>query len=132
MTHTKLGVVSAAIFTMSLWGGTALAQDSTPASRFPITPQQRSTADQVAQAGVPLAALAPNAPERYTVKRGDTLWDLSSMYLISPWRWPELWGMNKTTPSGPLLGSASGCSAARPCTSRSPPACSRTFTWSGP
>ena len=51
MTHTKVGVVSAAIFTMSLWGGAALAQDSTPASRFPITPQQRSTADQVAQAG---------------------------------------------------------------------------------
>ena len=103
MTHTKLGVVSAAIFTMSLWGGTALAQDSTPASRFPITPQQRSTADQVAQAGVPLAALAPNAPERYTVKRGDTLWDLSSMYLISPWRWPELWGMNKTQIKNPHL-----------------------------
>ena len=51
MTHTKVGVVSAAIFTMSLWGGTALAQDSTPASRLPLTPQQRSTADQVAQAG---------------------------------------------------------------------------------
>ena len=103
MTHTKLGVVSAAVFTMSLWGGAALAQDSTPASRFPITPQQRSTADQVAQAGVPLSALAPNAPERYTVKRGDTLWDLSSMYLISPWRWPELWGMNKTQIKNPHL-----------------------------
>src|SRR4030095_4529991 len=61
---------------------------------FPITTQQRATAQQVAQAGVPLSELAPNAPDTYTVKRGDTLWDISSLFLKSPWRWPELWGMN--------------------------------------
>jgi LysM repeat protein len=104
MTNTKSGVVSAAILAISsLIAGSAAAQDSTPASRLPITPQQRSTADQVAQAGVPLSALAPNAPERYTVKSGDTLWALSSMYLTSPWRWPELWGMNKTQIKNPHL-----------------------------
>jgi LysM repeat protein len=70
--------------------GTALAAE--PA--FPITPQQRSTAQQVAQAGVPLAELAPNAPDSHTVKPGDTLWDISKLFLRSPWRWPELWGMN--------------------------------------
>lgn len=68
--------------------GTALAAD------YPITPQQRSTAQQVAQAGVPLEDLAANAPDTYTVRRGDTLWALSKGYLKSPWRWPALWGMN--------------------------------------
>lgn len=102
MTHIRTGI-SAALVAISLVAGEAWAQDATPASRLPITPQQRSTADQVAQAGVPLSALAPNAPERYTIKSGDTLWDLSRMYLTSPWRWPELWGMNKTQIRNPHL-----------------------------
>ena len=64
------------------------------ATNYPVTPQQRGTAQQVAQAGVPLSELSPNAPDSHTVKRGDTLWDISRLFLRSPWRWPELWGMN--------------------------------------
>ena len=72
----------------------AAAPSLTQAATYPITSDQRNTAQQVASKGVPLSELAANAPDTYTVKRGDTLWHISGMFLKSPWRWPELWGMN--------------------------------------
>ncbi len=80
-----------------------LAAGSSWAVNFPVTDGQRSTAERVAQAGVPLSELAPNAPDRYTVKRGDTLWAISRLFLKSPWRWPELWGMNLQSIRNPHL-----------------------------
>lgn len=38
--------------------------------------------------------LNPGHPERYVVKRGDTLWDISAMFLRNPWYWPEIWYVN--------------------------------------
>ncbi|MDM0036031.1 LysM peptidoglycan-binding domain-containing protein [Variovorax sp. J22P271] len=64
------------------------------AQNYPVTPQQRAVAQQASQAGIPISELAPNAPDEYTVKPGDTLWAISRLFLRSPWRWPELWGMN--------------------------------------
>jgi LysM domain len=81
----------------------ALACGSAVAQNYPITPQQRSTAQQTAQAGVPIEDLSPNAPDSHTVKRGDTLWDISKLFLKSPWRWPQLWGMNLEQIKNPHL-----------------------------
>jgi hypothetical protein len=45
--------------------------------------------------GAPAAGFRPDAPDQHVVIKGDTLWDISSTFLSSPWRWPEVWGMNR-------------------------------------
>lgn len=46
-----------------------------------------------AQAGDVLA-LKENHPQTYVVKKGDTLWDISGLFLKSPWKWPDIWHVN--------------------------------------
>ena len=87
-TPSSRTVLGACALMLSVLCGHAQAQSQT------VSPSQRATANQVAQTGVALSELAPNAPDSHTVKRGDTLWGISKIFLKSPWRWPELWGMN--------------------------------------
>ena len=39
----------------------------------------------------------------YTVKKGDTLWDLSRKFYDSEWQWPAMWGQNQNLTNPHLI-----------------------------
>ncbi len=98
----RMGIFGTACGAVTLLAA-ALSSSTAWAQNYPVTAGQRAAAQQVASQGIPVAELAPNAPEVYVVKRGDTLWAISGLYLRTPWRWPELWGMNMQSISNPHL-----------------------------
>ena len=52
-------------------------------------------AGATAQAPNSPSPIKPDAPDRYVVVPGDTLWGIAQRFTNSPWRWPELWNLNK-------------------------------------
>ncbi|MFA5530006.1 MAG: LysM domain-containing protein [Thiohalomonadaceae bacterium] len=77
--------VAALVFSMAGCATAPTAQDTPPPTPAPVAEPQPVPEPP---------AIRDDAPVTYTVKKGDTLWDISSAFLTSPWRWPEVWHVN--------------------------------------
>lgn len=93
----RTAVAFAVSFACVLINSTAHAQPATTASG-----QTGAVASAPQTATAPLE-LAKNAPDKHVVVRGDTLWDISAKFLAKPWRWPEIWQLNKEQIRNPHL-----------------------------
>jgi hypothetical protein len=82
-----------------LLAGCASTPEAPPPSAAPAPVAQAPQASPPpppppAESVAPAVRLNPAHPDRYVVKKGDTLWDISAMFLRDPWYWPEIWYAN--------------------------------------
>jgi len=75
--------------------GCAGTPDAEPEDEASETPAETSDPEDTFVDDPAPVEPAEQAPREYVVQRGDTLWDISEMFLQDPWLWPEIWHINR-------------------------------------
>ncbi len=94
--HSFIGGIAGAVAALMLLAGCATTAEAPPPEpALEAPPAIESTAEPAIEVAQPTAVqLKAEAPLRYVVQKGDTLWAISNKFLRDSWQWPELWYAN--------------------------------------